>query len=152
MSVVIGRDIATARIHTRPDGLYELADGGDGDMVVMIPVYDSNHELADLCVWDPAAPGRWWLRYGDVAVLGGHALAVEAYHGGAIRLHATPQEWLLGQRRGVCVLLWAAPLDYLFEGVGTVDCDSPELHQRFMKALRRWEPRVVVRRRARHAV
>ena len=97
-ATVIGRDIATARIHTRPDGLYELAD--DGDMVVMIPVYDSNHELADLCVWDPAAPGRWWLRCGDVAVLGGHALAAAAYYGDTIRLYATPQEWLLGRRRG----------------------------------------------------
>jgi hypothetical protein len=147
---VIGRDIAAARIRTRPDGLYKLAD--DGDVAVIIPVYDSNHKLADLCAWDPATPGRWWLRCGDIAVLGGHALAVEAYHGGAIRLYATPQEWLLGRPRGACILLWAAPLDHLFEGVGTVDCDSPELHQRFMKALRRWEPRVVVRRRARHAV
>ena len=55
-----------------------------------------------------------------------------AYYGDTIRLYETPQQWLLGRPHGVCVLLWTAPLDYLFDGVGAVECDSYELQQRFV--------------------
>ena len=140
--------IGMARIRTRPDGLYEPDDGGGP--AVIAPVYDSGGELADLCAWDLDAPETWWLRHGDVAVLGGHALAVAAYFGGSIRLYSTPQAWFLGGQRGVCVLLWDAPLDDLFAGVGHVVIGDEQHHHRLMNALRKWEPRIVSRE-VRHA-
>ena len=128
------------RIETQGNGLFGFST--DGDVAAVARVHDSNNELGDFVAWFPDHPNQWWLRRGDIAVLGGHDLAVAGYHGGDIRLHATPQAWLLGGRRGTCILMWDAPLDDLFNGVGAVDCDSPALRQRFVAALRRWEPRI----------
>ena len=122
----------------------------DGEPAIVAEIHDAHGEIADFVAWQPEQQGRWWLRRGDIAVLGGHALAVAAYHGDKIRLWPTPQDWFRTRQLGVCILLWDAPLDGLFEGVGGVECDSPELQQRFLAALRQWEPRVVVRRGVHH--
>ncbi len=130
------------------DGSFEFAP--DGEPAIVAKVHDAHGDLADFVAWQPERPGRWWLRRGDIAVLGGHALEVANYHGDNIRLLETPQDWFRSGGDDVCILLWAAPLVELFDGVGTVECDSPELQQRFVKALRRWEPCITTRREARH--
>ena len=141
--------MSVLQIKPHSDGSFEFAP--DGEPAIVAEIHDAHDALADFAAWQPERPGQWWLRHGDIAVLGGHALAVAAYHGDSIRLCGTPQDWFRTHRRGVCVLLWGAPLDELFDGVGSVECDSPELQQRFVAALRRWEPRVTSPRRARHA-
>ena len=90
-------------------------------------------------------------RGAETPILGVRELRMAAYYNDSITLFETPEAWLLGGAAGVCVLDWGAPIDGLFEGVGTVECGSPELHQRLMKALRRREPRVVVRQGGHHA-
>ena len=140
--------MSVLQIKPHSDGSFEFAP--DGEPAIVATIHDANGVLADFAAWQPERPGQWWLRRGDIAVLGGHALAVAAYHGDSIRLCGTPQDWFRTHRRGACVLLWTAPLDGLFDGVGSVECDSPALHQRFLKALRSWEPRVIVQQGARH--
>ena len=135
-------------IKTASDGSFVFAP--DGEPAVVAKIYDANGDLADFVAWQPERPGQWWLRRGELAVLGGHALAVANYFGNCIRLFGTPQDWFRSGGDGVCILLWTAPLDGLFDGVGVVECDSPELQQRFVKAIRRWEPRTTAPRRARH--
>ena len=142
--------IRVLRIETHDSGLFEFDAGGD--LAAVSRVHDSDHDLADFVAWFVDRPGQWWLRNGDVAVLGSHELAVAAWGRGVIRIHETPEEWFRGGRHGVCVLLWDAPLDDLFAGVGSIWCDSPTLRQRIVDALRRWEPRVeLLRRETPHA-
>ncbi len=135
-------------IKTAGDGSFVFAP--DGEPAIVAKIHDSHGDLADFVAWQPERPGQWWLRRGELAVLGGHALAVANYHGNSIRLFGTPQDWFRSGGDGVCILLWTAPLDGLFDGVGVVECDSSALQQRFVTAIRRWEPRTTARRRARH--
>ena len=106
-------------IKTHGDGSFVFAP--DGEPAIVAKIHDANGDLADLVAWQPERPGRWWLRRGDIAVLGAHAAAVANYHGDSIRLIGTPQDWFQSGGNGACVLLWAAPLDELFGGVGTVE-------------------------------
>ena len=75
-------------IKTAGDGSFEFAP--DGEPAIVARVYDANHEPVDFVAWQPERPGQWWLRRGDLAVLGGHILAVANYHGDSIRLIETP--------------------------------------------------------------
>ena len=141
--------IQVLRIETHDDGCFEFSAGGD--LAAVARVHDSDHDLADFVAWFPDdRPGRWWLRNGNCAVLGAHELAVAAWGGGVVRFHETPEAWFRGGRHGVCVLLWGAPLDDLFAGVGSIRCDSPALRQRLVTVLRRWEPRVELVHREAH--
>ena len=140
--------MSVLQIKPHGDGSFEFAP--DGEPAIVATINDAHGVLADFAAWQPERPGQWWLRHGDIAVLGAHNLAVASYHGDGIRLHETPQAYFSDRQSGVCILLWTAPLDGLFDGVGSVECDSPALHQRFLKALRSWEPRVIVQQGARH--
>ena len=137
------------QVKTHNDGSFVF--DRQGELAFVAEIHDAHGDLADFAAWQPERPGQWWLRHGDIAVLGGHALAVASYHGDGIRLCGTPQDWFRTHRRGACVLLWGAPLDELFDGVDSIECDSPDLQNRIETALRRWEPSITVQREARHA-
>lgn len=155
-----------SRIVTTADGRYRLYPSGD--RAVIVPVRDRYGGLCDLVAWFPDQPQRWWLRICEATpILGTQALALAAAEGGCIKLHGTPERWLIANGpgcirppgacvgecavcelpRGACVLRWDVPLAELFEGVGQVTCNSPELERRLLQALRGWEPRVTVARR-----
>ena len=137
------------RIKTNGDGSFVFAP--DGEPTIVAEIHDAYGDLADFVAWQPERPGQWWLRHGDIAVLGAHNLAVASYYGDNIRLHGTPQDYFNAHQSGVCVLLWSAPLDGLFDGVGMIQCHSPDLQKGLVTALRRWEPSITVQRGSRHA-
>ena len=157
--------ISIVRIAPRSDGRFDFDSKGDEAFVIRVlgfgvemigldqhgaPVEGEVYDIVDLLAWLPDAPGNWWMRRGDeTPILGARALALAVFYGDPITLHQNPQEWLAAGRRGVCILKWSWPLDNLFEGVGAVECDSPQLQERFVKALRRWEPPVFVLREVR---
>ena len=117
-----------------------------------IPVEDLVYDTVDLLAWLPDKPGTWWMWRGDeTPILGSRNLAMAAYHGDSITLHQNPHEWLLGGRRGACVIKWGWPLGDLFADVGEIECSSVPLKRKLVASLRRWEPRVVVRKGVRHA-
>ena len=130
-------------IKTNGNGLFAFCR--HGEPAIVADVIDSEGDPADLVAWQPERPGRWWLRFGDCAVLGGHNLALASWYGDSIHLHGTPQDFFRAGQRGCCVLLWDAPLDDLFAGAVAVDVDGVDHHHRLVNALRRWEPRVAVR-------
>ena len=138
-----------ARIATRPDGIYEpdLA----GEWAVVAGAFDANGELGDLVAWFPERPGQWWRRTGDIPVLGARELAIAADGGWSIWLFPTPNDWLFAHGDGVCIIDWAVPLDWLFDGVARVECPDPALGDRLARALRRWEPDITLTREVRHA-
>ena len=124
----------------------------EGEPAAIARIYDRNDELVDFVAWHPDNPGIWWLRNGDeTPLLGTRNLAMAAYYGDPIRLYSTPQDWLIAGRKGACVVKWDWPLNDLFYGVGDVECSSAPLQRKLIASLRRWEPRVVVRKVVRHA-
>ena len=142
--------IAAARIITAGDGTYR--PDTSGEWAAILAVHDQDGEVADLCAWFLDQPSRWWLYYGDeMPILGARALAVAAYFGDPIRLHSTPERWLLARGDGVVILRWDVDCRELFEGVSHVECDCPQLQRRFHQALRSWEPPVSIVGEARHA-
>ena len=139
----------TAKIVTRQDGSYLPDD--KGELAALLPVHDRDGHLVDISAWFEPDGSAWWLRHRDQAViLGAQALAVAAFHGDSIGLSSTPRAWLLGGRRGACVLRWDVDVRLLFEGIARVDCDSAMLRDRLAGAFRRGEP-LLTTRSVRHA-
>ena len=61
--------------------------------------------LADLIVWRPDAPARWWYRLGEIDVdLGAENLDLAHTEGWPISLHLTPLDWLRADCRGTVLL------------------------------------------------
>ena len=142
-------EFGASRIVTAADGTYR--PDTEGEWAAALGVHDQDGELADLVAWFPDRPGRWWLRYGEVVVLGARALAVARYFNDPTTLHGTPQSWALARGKGVCVLRWDVDLWELFDGIARVDC-VPNLADRLRRSLRQWEPVLPApARRVRHA-
>ena len=129
--------IGAARIVVSGDGTYQ--PDASGQWAAILAVHDQDGEVADLVAWLVDRPGRWWLRYGEVVVLGARTLAVARYHGDPITLHDTPQSWALARGVGACVLRWDVDLRELLDGIARVDC-APNLADRLRRSLRQWEP------------
>lgn len=131
--------LPAARITTSADGTYKREPSGRP--AIIWPVRDSERETVNLVAWHVETPTRWWMLYGDdCPLLGARQLAVARYFGDSIRLHPTPQEWLLANRDGVVILRWNIDYRDIFDGVASVGCDCPALGTRFRDSLRRWEP------------
>ncbi len=141
--------IGAARIVVSGDGTYRADTSGQ--YAAILAVHDQDGEVADIVAWFPDAPGRWWLRYGEVVVLGARALEVARYFNDPTTLHGTPQSWALARGDGACVLRWDVDLRELFDGIARVDC-APNLADRLRRSLRQWEPVMPTpARRIRHA-
>ncbi len=143
--------VSLGRVRFLADGTWRADPAGTP--AVLIPVLDRDDVVADGIAYHLDDPSEWWLRYGDSCpILGAQALAVAAYHHDPVRLCSTPERWLLSRRRPtpppVCILDWGVELGPLFEGVSTVVPDSQELHDRFQRALRSWEPEITAPRQA----
>lgn len=134
-----------ARIQPLEGGTYRPVAAGQA--AVILAVDDRYGEIADLVVWSPDKPSEWWLRFGDECpILGAADLAFAADCHEPVTLLPTPEAWLFSHskpnsRAVVAVIDWGVDIGPLFEGVTTVSCDSPELRDRFRKALRAWEPK-----------
>ena len=140
--------IPAARITTTADGIYRRDPSGRP--AIIWPVRNSEREFVDTVAWHVETPAHWWMFYGDdCALLGARQLAMARDYGHAIRLHRTPQEWLLANRDGVVILRWDIDYRDFFDGVASVGCDCPALETRFRDSLRRWEP--LLTSEARHA-
>ncbi len=128
--------IHLVRIKTLGNGRFEINAEGESARVAPVrsfeiemigvsegvPIDGEVYEIVDYVAWMPDRTGTWWLLYGDeTPILGARALRIAAYYHDAIRLYETPEAWLLGGQRGVCVLLWTAPLNDLFVGIGLVE-------------------------------
>ncbi len=143
--------LSLGRVVFLDDGTWHADPGGAP--AVLVPVHDRHGDWVDILAYHLDDPCEWRLRFRDACpVLGAHDLAAGADRGEPVVLVSTPQRWLLGYRSGpsvpspVCILDWGVELGPLFEGVSTVACDSPELHDRLQQALRAWEPEITAPR------
>jgi hypothetical protein len=94
-------------------------------------------EIWDLCAFNLASPGRWWLRSGLGDLLGEDHVAACAESGAAVRLVATPLDWLCARGDAVCVLDWSRvdPRD-AFASCKRIEPASPELGRMLKTRLR----------------
>ena len=145
-----------------------LADGTwrvdpSGAEAVLVPVRDRLGDWVDILAYHLDAPCEWRLRFGDECpILGAADLAQAAWNQEPVSLHSTPERWLRarcrahggdrvdhqggGHLQAICILHWGVELGPLFEGVSRIECDSPELRDRFRKAIRSWEPKITAPR------
>ncbi len=160
--------LSLGRVAFPDDGTWRADPSGFP--AVLMAVHDRYGELVDLVAWSPDKPSAWRLRFGDECpILGAADLAQAAWYQESVSLYSTPERWLRARRRAhaggrldhqggdhrqaICILHWGVDMGPLFEGVTTVSCDSPELHDRFRNSLRAWEPKTTTStsREGRHA-
>ena len=129
--------LSLGRVVFLDDGTWHADPGGAP--AVLVPVHDRHGDWVDILAYHLDDPCEWRLRFGDECpILGATALAQAAWD----------QEYRSGPSvpSPVCILDWGVELGPLFEGVSTVACDSPELHDRLQQALRAWEPEITAPR------
>ena len=150
MSCVHLPSFVLGRIQPLGNGNYRPSD--DGQLAIVLGVYDRFNELVDCVAWLPDDPRHWWPRHGDeTPLLGARALAFAADCNQPVSLLPTPDAWLQAhcerpEGSVICVMDWGVNLAELFHGVSCVDCDSPDLQKRFQRALRAWEPQITAPR------
>ena len=126
--------VGVAKVQTFPSGFYE--PNGDGVDAVVVAVgrrldliWDT---LDDLIAFNPAEPGRWWRRLGDVQVLGSENIAPEPVF--PLRLYDTPLSWLQAGARGVCVIDWRVdPERFLY--AGPIEAETSSLKARLERRI-----------------
>ena len=141
------------------------ADGGfaydrSGSLAITVAVEDRHGDMVDVVAWG-RDPYRWWLRRGDqTPILGANSLAMASWHHEHILLWATPEAWVGAHRPGgeadrsycVAVLRWDVDLRPLFDGVPSVQCQTPSLARLLENALHQFDPEIeVFSMGARHA-
>ena len=153
--------LSLGRVRFLDDGTWRADPSGFP--AVLMAVHDRYGELVDLVAWSPDKPSAWRLRFGDECpILGAADLAQTAWYQDPVSLYSTPERWLRARCRAhggdrldhqggdhhqaICILHWGVELGPLFEGVSRVECDSPELRDRFRKAIRSWEPKITAPR------
>ena len=150
MSCVHLPSFVLGRIQPLANGNYQPSD--DGQLAIVLGVYDRFNELVDCVAWLPDDPGHWWPRHGDeTPLLGARVLAFAADCNQPVNLLPTPEQWLLAYSKPnshgiVCIFDWGMDFGPLFEGVSRVECNSPELQKRLRWAFRAWEPPITAPR------
>jgi hypothetical protein len=89
--------------------------------------------IDDLAAFIPDRPDRWWLRRGQVDLLGGYNLRPHKLHDTC--LHANPLDWLRGGATGICIVNWRFDPDRLLYGAGKIVTESHELRRRLRNRI-----------------
>ena len=138
--------ISTARIAPAEDGTFSYSP--QGSLALTLAVEDVSGDMADIVGWFKNSH-HWWLRRGDqTPILGARALAIASWHHEPIALYSNPESWLRAHRPGgdvdrvhcVCVLRRDVDLRPLFEGVRSVQCETPALGRCLHDALHQFDP------------
>ncbi len=136
---------STARIAPAADGSFSYDRAGM--LALILAVEDCHGNFVDAIAWRDPSP--WWLRRGDqTPILGARTLAEATWYGEPVMLYATPESWLRAHRPGgeaeedhcIAVLRWDVDLRPLFEGVRSVQCETPALGRCLHDALHQFDP------------
>lgn len=130
------------------EGLWQPAEG-PAHLVQPVLV---DGAVVDLVAWRSIRPDAWRLRTGAAWVLGEDLLRVHGSWGNdqALRVYATPLDWLAGTGDGVCVLDWSSSEVRSLLNIREIEVSSKAfgdiLLREVTKPLRM--PRIRVRRRS----
>jgi len=95
---------------------------GEGPAHVIMPVM-SDGKMIDLIAWRSCNPARWFWRTGTGWALGTDYLGPR-WGDEAVRLFATPLEWLAGAGEGICILDWSAPEIRELAALDTIEAEE----------------------------
>ncbi len=138
--------ISTARIAPAEDGTFSYSP--KGSLTLTLAVENIDGDMVDVVAWG-RDPRGWWLRRGDeTPILGERALAIARWHHEPIVLLENPEQYLKAHRPGgeagrhylACMLRWDVDLRPLFDGVSSVQCETPALKRRLDGALHQFDP------------
>jgi hypothetical protein len=93
--------VGFGEIQTNGD-FYEPASGAGTSAIIVAEIHAD--EVCDLIAFYPEAPGRWWLRRGEVEILGAEHLGERVF---PTIIHPNPMVWLQSGGNGVCIVNWS---------------------------------------------
>jgi hypothetical protein len=123
------------RIIQHTCGLFDFHEDGAEAIVIAegTPDLPGWHWLDDLVALIPDQPERWWLRRGQVDLLGSYNLSSHKLDD--TRLYANPLDWMRNGATGICIVDWRLDPDRLLYGAGKIVTDSHELRRRLHKRI-----------------
>ncbi len=108
----------------------------DGSRAFQVPVEDRFGVAYDIVAWPVDDPNVWWTRRGLATVLGEHALFVAEWRGAAVRLYATPRDWLFSRDpMAVCIVDWSSNLRQALGAAPEVICQTAPLKSELERRL-----------------
>jgi hypothetical protein len=136
---------------------YEPCDDGVPAVIVtdLFGGLDIGVAVEDLVAYLPSRPGTMFRRTGAIDALGQDAIFEAQCDGAELAVYRTPLGWLAANRRGACLVNWAADPRTVFHGVAALRCEDDALARRMQARIAECSlpvPRVVTmhqtRRRA----
>lgn len=122
------------KIQVFGDDTYQHCEGGFPAM--QIPVDDRFGEPYDIVAYAVDDPTVWWTRRGLATVLGEHALFVAEWRSEAVRLYATPRDWLFSRDpKAVCIIDWSSNLRRALGATPEVICQTTPLKAELERRL-----------------
>ncbi len=122
--------IGVGRIVTHSSGLFEFHD--DGDLAIIVaegePEVPGWAEVHDLIAFKAEDPDRWWLRRGQVDLLGTYNIT--PWRLSPLTIHDNPLSWLQAGADGICVVDWAIDPIARLVGTGHLEAETPALKRR----------------------
>ena len=128
--------LGVGRITTYSDGLFEFHD--DGDLAIIVaegePEVPGWVEFYDLVAFAPDDPSRWWLRLGQVDLVGAYNMT--PWKLSPTTIHETPLSWLRAGAVGICIVDWTCdPADVLL-GAGGLRAESSALKAKLERRIK----------------
>ena len=127
--------VGVGHIVPHSSGLFDFHDDGDLALVVAEgePEVPGWAEVHDLIAFKPDDPGHWWLRRGEVNLLG--RANMTPWKLSPTTIHETPLSWLRAGADGICVVDWAFdPLTALLPG-GDLVAETTSLKVRLERRI-----------------
>ena len=127
--------IGLGRIVAHSTGLFEFHADGDLALIVAegVPECPGWAEVHDLIAFKPKDPSRWWLRRGEVDLLGAYNMT--PWKLSPTTIHETPLSWLQAGADGVCIIDWTcSPADVLL-GAGELRAESHSLKAKLERRI-----------------
>lgn len=132
---LVAGPITAPDIHTH-GRRFTIVPPGEGDSALVLPVFDTEGQPADLVAFQPRHPGLWWLALGEGAALGAAAVVNPAsYVHGPLAVHVDPLAWLKSRCEGVVMLDAARGRAVLRRAIGAIAAQDLMHAKRLAQAL-----------------
>lgn len=128
--------LTRARIEPVSAWQFQFTDTNDcGFVADILAIADWSGDLVELAAWKPGQPNKWWLRDGNVPLLGEDSAELSQLQRRPVWLAESPAAWwanVSAGRDAACVLNWSADPRLVLTGLN-MRC-SPAMDRR----LRQW--------------
>ena len=127
--------VGVAHIVPHSSGFFDFHDEGEPAIIVPEgePVVLGWGEIDDLIAFKPADPANWWLRRGNVDLLG--CYNITPWRLDSLCICVTPLSWLQAGAKGVCILDWGLNPASVLLGAGYLEVESLALKTRLERRI-----------------